>query len=158
MRKSLLAAAGVVLSGIVILAAPVISQQATSQADIEAKFDTFISSADMDGWMKKMAAEPNHVGSPHDKANAEDTLARFKAWGWDAKIEEFQVLYPTPLKVSLDLVTPRRFSATLTEKPVPGDATSSRTKAQLPAYVAFQIATCAAPSCSSSPGRMSRIV
>jgi len=88
--------------------------------------------------MKKMAAEPNHVGSPHDKANAEDTLARFKAWGWDAKIESFDVLYPTPTKVSLDLVTPRRFVATLTERPVPGDASSSRTRAQLPAYVAFQ--------------------
>ena len=136
MRKSLLLAASLLAAG--LLATPVLSQQQTSAADIEKKFDTYISSSEMDGWMKKMAAEPNHVGSPHDKANAEDTLARFKAWGWDAKIEEFQVLYPTPLKVQLDLVTPRRFSATLTEKTVPGDATSSRTKAQLPAYVAFQ--------------------
>jgi hypothetical protein len=136
MRKSLLLAASLLAAG--LLATPVLSQQQTSAADIEKKFDTYISSSEMDGWMKKMAAEPNHVGSPHDKANAEDTLARFKAWGWDAKIEEFRVLYPTPLKVQLDLVTPRRFSATLTEKPVPGDATSSRTKAQLPAYVAFQ--------------------
>ena len=137
MRKSLLLAASVAV--LAVFAAPVLSQQtATTQADMEKKFDTFISSSEMDGWMKKMAAEPNHVGSPHDKANAEDTLARFKAWGWDAHIEEFQVLYPTPLKVQLDLVSPKKFSATLTEKPVPGDATSSRTKAQLPAYVAFQ--------------------
>ena len=140
MRKSLLLAASLLAFG--LLATPALTQQptspATSQADIETKFDTFISSADMDGWMKKMAAEPNHVGAPHNKANAEDTLARFKAWGWDAHIEEFQVLYPIPQKVQLDLVTPRKFSATLTEKPIPGDATSSRTKGQLPAYVAFQ--------------------
>jgi N-acetylated-alpha-linked acidic dipeptidase len=134
MRKSVLFAASLLAIG--LLAAPVLSQQAP--ADIESRFDTFISSKEMDGWMKKMAAEPNHVGSPHDKANAEDTLARFKAWGWDAKIEAFDVLYPTPLRVSLDLVTPRRFKATLTERPVPGDATSSRTKDELPAYVAFQ--------------------
>jgi N-acetylated-alpha-linked acidic dipeptidase len=134
MRKSVLLAASLLAAG--LIAAPVISQQAP--ADIESKFDTFISSKEMDGWMKKMAAEPNHVGAPHNRANAEDTLARFKAWGWDAKIETFDVLYPTPTRVSLDLVTPRRFKATLTERPVPGDATSSRTKDQLPAYVAFQ--------------------
>ena len=51
-----------------------------------------------------MAAEPNHVGSPHDKANAEFTLQQFKDWGWDAKIETFQVLYPTPKKVALELI------------------------------------------------------
>ena len=134
MRKSALLAASLLALG--LLAAPVISQQAPT--DTESRFDTFISSTEMDGWMKKMAAEPNHVGAPHNKANAEDTLARFKAWGWDAKIETFDVLYPTPTRVSLDLVTPRRFKATLTERPVPGDATSSRTRNQIPAYVAFQ--------------------
>ena len=136
MRKTISFAAVVLAAG--LLAAPALTQAPTSAADIEKKFDTHISSTEMDGWMKKMAAEPNHVGSPHDKANAEDTLARFKSWGWDAKIETFMVLYPTPLKVQLDLVTPRKFSATLTERPIPGDATSSRTKNELPAYVAFQ--------------------
>ena len=44
-----------------------------------------------------MSALPNQVGSPHDKANAEYTLARFKAWGWDAHIQRpSSVLYPTP--------------------------------------------------------------
>ncbi len=136
MRRTISLAAIIVAAGLVAL--PVSSQGPASSADIEKKFDTFIVSSEMDGWMKKMAAEPNHVGSPHDKANAEDTLARFKAWGWDAHIETFKVLYPTPLKVSLDLVGPKKFTATLTERPVPGDATSSRTKNELPAYVAFQ--------------------
>ena len=88
--------------------------------------------------MKTMAAEPNHVGSAHDKTNAEETLALFKSWGWDAKIETFKVLYPTPLKVALELTGPNGFKATLTERPVPGDPTSSRTKDELPAYVAYQ--------------------
>ena len=87
-----------------------------------------------------MAAEPNHVGSAHDKANAEMTLAQFKSWGWDAKIETFWVLYPTPKEVALELVSGAGapFKATLTEAPVPGDDSSSRTKDELPAYVAFQ--------------------
>jgi N-acetylated-alpha-linked acidic dipeptidase len=87
-----------------------------------------------------MAAEPNHVGSAHDKANAEMTLALFKSWGWDARIETFWVLYPTPKEEALELVggAGAPFKATLTERPVPGDESSSRTKDELPAYVAFQ--------------------
>ena len=30
-----------------------------------------VAAQDQLDWMKLMAAEPNHVGSPHDKANAE---------------------------------------------------------------------------------------
>jgi N-acetylated-alpha-linked acidic dipeptidase len=106
--------------------------------ELEKAFDAAIVPAEMSGWMRTMAAEPNHVGSAHDKTNAEETLALFKSWGWDAKIETFQVLYPTPVKVALELTGAKGFKATLTEKPVPGDATSSRTKDELPAYVAYQ--------------------
>src|SRR5262249_59950298 len=107
-------------------------------ADLEKKFDASINNAEMGGWMKTMAAEPNHVGSAHDKANAEMTLKQFKDWGWDAKIETYKVLYPTPIQVGLELVGKKSFKATVTEAPIPGDATSSRTKDELPAYVAFQ--------------------
>lgn len=111
---------------------------ALADAKLEQAFDAQISPAEMSAWMKDMASEPNHVGSPHDKANAEALLARYKSWGWDAHIETFQVLYPTPISSSLELVGATPFKATLTEAPVPGDETSTRTKDQLPAYVAFQ--------------------
>ena len=103
----------------------------------EAKFESAISSADMDAWLKTMAAEPNHVGAPHNKANAEMTLAQFKEWGWDAKIETFKVLYPTPIKVSLDLLGNNPQAINLTEPPVEGDEPSF-TKDALPAYVGYQ--------------------
>jgi len=114
--------------------------QAAPDGALEAKFDGMIDPAEMGGWLKTMAAEPNHVGSPHDKANADMTLAQFKAWGWDARMETFWVLYPTPKEVALELVagTGAPFKATLTEAPVPGDETSTRTKDELPSYVAFQ--------------------
>ena len=47
------------------------AQTPSSQTDLEKAFDASISPAEMGGWMKTMAAEPNHVGSAHDKANAE---------------------------------------------------------------------------------------
>jgi N-acetylated-alpha-linked acidic dipeptidase len=118
-----------------VLTAPALAQGAP---DLEKRFDAMISPPQMSDWLKSMASEPNHVGSPHDKANAEWVLAQFKAFGWDAKMETFQVLYPTPISESLELLGPTPFKATLTEAPVPGDETSSRTRDQLPAYVAYQ--------------------
>jgi N-acetylated-alpha-linked acidic dipeptidase len=109
-----------------------------SPAEVERHFDASLNAAEMAGWMKTMAAEPNHVGSPHNKANAEMVLAQFRDWGWDAHIETFEVLYPTPISQTLELVGAEPFKATLTEAPIPGDETSARTKDQLPAYVAYQ--------------------
>ena len=111
-----------------------------ADAGLEAKFDGLIDPAEMGGWLKTMSAQPNHVGSAHDKANAEMTLAQFRSWGWDARIETFWVLYPTPKEVALELVSGAGapFKATLSEGPVPGDETSTRTADELPAYVAFQ--------------------
>jgi N-acetylated-alpha-linked acidic dipeptidase len=114
--------------------------QAAPDKALEAKFDGLIDPAEMGGWLKTMAAEPIHVGAPHNKKNAEMTLAQFKSWGWDAKIETFWVLYPTPKEVALELTAGAGapFKATLTEPPIPGDETSSRMQDELPAYVAFQ--------------------
>ena len=53
-----------------------------------------MSADDLRDWLKQMTSAPNHVGSPHDKANAEFQLAKFREWGWDAAIETFSVLYP----------------------------------------------------------------
>ncbi|MGI9170533.1 MAG: M28 family peptidase, partial [Caulobacteraceae bacterium] len=104
---------------------------------LEARFDAGLSADAIRQRLKRMAAQANQVGSPHDKANAEFTLAQYKAWGWDARIETFSVLYPTPKREVLELVGPEPFTATLTEPPITGDATSGRAEGVLPAYVAF---------------------
>jgi len=129
-----------VLMSAAALAALAPAARAAPDKSLEAKFDAIISPAEMEGWLKTMSAHPIHVGAPHNKANAEMTLAQFKSWGWDAKIETFWVLYPTPKEVALELTggPGAPFKATLTERPIPEDATSARTADQLPAYVAFQ--------------------
>ncbi|HEV2531196.1 transferrin receptor-like dimerization domain-containing protein [Phenylobacterium sp.] len=112
-----------------------------SQKDLEARFDAQINPAEMGAWLKLLSAEPNHVGSPHDKANADWIAAQLKSWGWDARIEMFWVLYPTPISEALELVSGpgAGFKATLQEPPIPGDESSLRGQATaLPAYVAFQ--------------------
>jgi N-acetylated-alpha-linked acidic dipeptidase len=107
---------------------------AAAEMQLEQRFDADLSAADLRNWMQQMASAPNHVGSAHDKANAEFQLAKFREWGWDASIETFSVLYPTPREVSLELIAPTHFKARLSEPAIEGDATSSQTKDELPPY------------------------
>jgi N-acetylated-alpha-linked acidic dipeptidase len=107
------------------------------QKAVEAAFDAGVSSADQLEWLKAMSSAPNHVGSPHDKANADYMLGLFKSWGWDAHIETFQVLYPTPISTTVELIAPEHIVLGGQEPPVAGDDTSAVAGA-LPPYVAYQ--------------------
>jgi N-acetylated-alpha-linked acidic dipeptidase len=89
--------------------------------------------------MERVSARPHHVGSPYDKDNAEWILSRFREWGWDADIETFSVLFPTPTERVLELVEPTRFTATLDEPVEPADPTSKQKTEQLPTYNAYSI-------------------
>ena len=100
---------------------------------LEQHFDAQLNPEDLRSWLKSLSSAANHVGSPHDKANAEYVRDLFRQWGWEAHIEEFQVLYPTLKQHTLELVAPTKFVASLTEPPIPGDATSTLTDG-LPPY------------------------
>ena len=134
-------AALMALAGATPVAAGAMLGFSTASADaergLESRFDTELSAGAIRDRLKLMSAEPNQVGSPHDKANADYTLAQFKAWGWDAHIEVFSVLYPTPVDERLELTGPTPYVATLTEPAIPGDDSSARQAGGLPAYVAF---------------------
>jgi N-acetylated-alpha-linked acidic dipeptidase len=108
------------------------------EAAAERQFDAAIHPDDLRDWMRTMASQPNQVGSPHDKANAEFELEKFKSWGWSAHIETFRVLYPTPISESLTLEGDKPFKASLTEPPVAGDEATQQVSTELPAYVAYQ--------------------
>jgi len=107
---------------------------AAAESALEQRFDAGVLAADQRGWLERLTAAPNHVGSAHDKANADFIAASFREWGWEVSIERFSVLYPTPREVLLELVAPTHVVAQLREPAVPGDATSTQTAAELPAY------------------------
>jgi len=77
------------------------------------KFRALPQAANIRNNMQRLAARPHHVGSPYAKDNADWMLAQFKAWGWDASIEQFDVLFPTPKERRLELVEPTKFTAKL---------------------------------------------
>ncbi|HLM97885.1 MAG TPA: transferrin receptor-like dimerization domain-containing protein [Bryobacteraceae bacterium] len=115
------------------------SDSATSERAWEAIFKAVPSPEHLREYMQRLAARPHHVGTPYDKDNAEWILARFKEWGLDAHIENFDVLFPSPKERAVELVEPKRFVAKLEEPPVSIDATSNQQAEQLPTYNAYSI-------------------
>ena len=113
------------------------SANASRQAALEQKFDALLSAQRQSDWNKEMASGANNVGTPHDKANADMMLKLFQSWGWDARIETFYVLYPTPKEELLEMTAPTSYRAVLHEPVVVGDSTSSLTADVLPPYNAY---------------------
>jgi len=105
----------------------------------EKKFQDGIVADNLRQSMQHLSARPHHVGSPYDKENAEWMLAKFKDWGFDAHIETFQVLFPTPKERVVELMEPTHFRAKLQEPSVADDPTSSQIAEQLPTYNAYSI-------------------
>jgi N-acetylated-alpha-linked acidic dipeptidase len=108
-------------------------------ASWDAKFRDLPQPANIRASMERLSARPHHVGSPYDKDNAEWILARFKEWGWDAQIETFSVLFPTPKERVLELLSPTPYKAKLEEPVVADDPTTSQKSEQLPNYNAYSI-------------------
>ena len=115
------------------------NDSAKTERDWETKFRAIPEPANMRAYMERLSARPHHVGSPYDKDNAEWLLAKLKEFGLDAKIESFDVLFPTPKLRSLELVEPTKFTAKLAEPTVAQDPTSSQHDDQLPVYNAYSI-------------------
>ncbi len=112
---------------------------ARTQLEWEMKFKAMPVPDSMREAMRILSAQPHHVGSPYDSANAQWILARFKSYGWDARIERFDVLFPTPLERVVELVSPAKFTAKLEEPALSADPTSSQRRQQLPSYNAYSI-------------------
>ncbi|XHH29156.1 transferrin receptor-like dimerization domain-containing protein [Xanthomonas euroxanthea] len=110
---------------------------AQAQRALEARFDSGLKDADYRGWLKQWASAPNHVGAPHNLENARDLQNRLRGYGWDARIETFQVLWPSPRSSQLELLGPKPYVARLKEPPLPGDSTSTQTENVLPPYVIY---------------------
>ena len=84
--------------------------------------------------MHKLAAHPHNVGSAAQRANAEWLVQQYKSWGWDAKIEQFDVLYPTPKTRILELQGSKPYKARLEEPPVAEDPYTQDKSPAMPPY------------------------
>src|SRR6267154_1831529 len=116
------------------------AESSRAERQWEEKFRAIPNPENLRSYMQHLSARPHNVGSPYDKDNAEWILAKFKEFGLDAHIEQFDVLYPTPKERVVELVEGGpKFVAKLQEPPVPQDPTSSQQNEQLPTYHAYSI-------------------
>src|SRR5690348_12047230 len=109
------------------------------ERDWEMKFRSIPQPDNMRRYMERLSARPHHVGSAYDKENADWLLSTFKSWGLDARIETFDVLFPTPKQRLVEMVEPVKFTAKLEEPTLPVDPTSGQKAEQLPTYDALPI-------------------
>ena len=115
------------------------SESAQQQRALESDFDAKLNPQHLHDWMQRLTARPHHLGSAYDKANAEFIASLFREWGYDTKIEEFDVLFPTPRTRFVELVGPMKFVAKLNEPALPEDPTSGQKDEQLPTYNAYSV-------------------
>ena len=113
------------------------AEHSTAEQQWEQKFRAMPDAARLRENMRRLTARPHHVGSPYDKDNAEWLLAQLKSYGLNAKIEQFETLFPTPKLRKLELLGPEKFTAKLDESVLGIDPTSSQKDEQLPSYNAF---------------------
>jgi N-acetylated-alpha-linked acidic dipeptidase len=115
------------------------TENSAKQKALEAKFDSLLKADNLRQWMKKLSARPHHVGSAYGKQNAEFMLSLFKSWGFEAEIERFDVLFPTPKTRLLEMIAPQKFTAKLVEPTLKEDTTSGQKTEQLPTYNAYSV-------------------
>jgi len=114
-------------------------ERSVTQRQLEAKFDAGLNPNNLRDWMKRISARPHHIGSAYNKENADFIASQFRSWGYDTKLEEFQVLFPTPKTRLVEMTAPEKFKLTLQETELKEDATSGQIREQLPSYNAYSI-------------------
>lgn len=119
-----------------LLSSQLYAQSSITNQDVEQQFDQSLSKENIGLLIKDLAAKPHHLGSQGSKEVAEKVLKLFKSYGWNAELETYHVLFPTPKERVLELLTPTKFTAVLEEPAVEGDASSAQ-DGQLPTYNAW---------------------
>ncbi|HUR95867.1 MAG TPA: transferrin receptor-like dimerization domain-containing protein [Gemmatimonadales bacterium] len=107
------------------------------ERDWETKFQAVPAPDSLREYMRFLSARPHHLGSPRDSVTVAWMVQRLSAWGLDARIETFHVLFPTPRERLVELVGPSRFTARLRESALREDPASGQQSEQLPTYNAY---------------------
>jgi N-acetylated-alpha-linked acidic dipeptidase len=79
------------------------------------------------------------VGSAYGKQNAEYLAELFTSWGYETEIERYDILLPVPERRQLELVEPRKFTASLAERTLSEDPSTAVRDDLLPPYNAYSV-------------------
>src|SRR5882762_10233366 len=98
------------------------ARSAIAERSLEAKFLALPSSEKAREAHAYLTAEPHVAGTPRDRALADWVRDRWREYGLDdVQITEHEVLLPYATDVTVEMVAPKKFRASLREEPVDGD-------------------------------------
>src|SRR5215470_4142940 len=80
------------------------AESSRAERQWEEKFKAIPKQENLRSYMERLTARPHNVGSPYDRDNAEWIAAKFKEFGLETQIENFDVLFPTPKERLVELV------------------------------------------------------
>ena len=105
-----------------------------AQRQREEQFRKIPDAARLKEYMEAMAGEPHVAGQPSSKKVADYALAKFKSFGLDAKLEEFEAMMPWPIETTVEVVGPEKYTLRVKEPVLPEDPDSGD---QTPLYNAY---------------------
>ncbi len=105
-----------------------------AQRQREQQFRKIPDAARLKEYMEAMAGEPHVAGQPSSKKVADYALAKFKSFGLDAKLEEFEAMMPWPIETTVEVVAPEKYVLRVKEPVLPEDPDSGD---QTPLYNAY---------------------
>jgi N-acetylated-alpha-linked acidic dipeptidase len=106
----------------------------SAQRQREEQFRKVPDSTRLKEYMEAMAGDSHVAGQPSSKRVADYALAKFKSFGLDAKLEEFEAMMPWPLETRVELVAPEKYELKIKEPVLPEDPDSGD---QTPLYNAY---------------------
>ena len=105
-----------------------------AQRQREEQFRKVPDSARLKEYMEAMAGDSHVAGQPSSKRVADYALAKFRSFGLDAKLEEFEAMMPWPLETRVELVAPEKYELRIKEPVLKEDPDSGD---QTPLYNAY---------------------
>jgi N-acetylated-alpha-linked acidic dipeptidase len=105
-----------------------------AQRQREEQYRKIPDSARLKEYMEAMAGEPHVAGQPSSKKVADYALAKFRSFGLDAKLEEFEAMMPWPIETTVEVVGPEKYTLRVKEPVLPEDPDSGD---QTPLYNAY---------------------
>lgn len=110
---------------------------ADEQQRLESRMDADLDPDQIGDWIRILSSRPHHPGSPKARENAEFMASLFRSWGYETRLDEYRILFPTPKLRLLEMLEPTTFRARLVEPSLAEDSTSNQRSEQLPAYNAY---------------------
>ncbi len=105
-----------------------------AQRQREEQFRKIPESARLKEYMEAMAGDSHVAGQPSSKRVADYALAKFKSFGLNASLEEFEAMMPWPLETTVELIAPEKMVLKIKEPVLPEDPDSGD---QTPLYNAY---------------------